>query len=97
MVGDDGIPKLIDVGISQMVDVYAERMGYATSTFASSLRWSAPELLAGYPKSEKSDVYALASTYIEVGTLDICFLPNPSTERCSLGNYTQDSLLWFQR
>ena len=73
MVSDDGIPQLIDIGLSQLIDV-AATMGYTTPTAAYSLRWSAPELLAGAPKSEKSDVYAFASTYVEASTFNILII-----------------------
>ncbi|KAF8581435.1 kinase-like protein, partial [Ramaria rubella] len=74
MVTDEGIPRLIDFGLTQVIDEYAEATGYTTSNLASSLRWSAPELLVGdspiSSKSEKSDVYAFASTCIEIMTLE---------------------------
>ena len=77
MISDEGTPKLIDFGLAQVIDDFAEATGYTTSSFATSLRWSAPELLIGVsslpPKTKKSDVYAAASTCIEVGALQICF------------------------
>ena len=92
-----GIPKLIEVGIAQVVEVYAARLDYATSAITSSLRWSAPEILVGKPKTEKSDVYAFANTYIEVSSFNILMFSNPSTRRYTLDNYIKASLRWFYR
>lgn len=70
MVSDEGTPKLVDFGLAQVIDGFSEVTGYTTSHLASSLRWSAPELLIGdspvSSKSDKSDIYAFASTCIEV-------------------------------
>jgi len=77
MISDEGTPKLIHFGLAQVIDDFAEVAGYTTSSFASSLRWSAPELLNDVssllPKTSKSDVYVVGSTGIEVGVLQICF------------------------
>lgn len=67
MMGDDNQPKLIDFGISRIVGV----SGYTTAGMATSWAWAAPELLQDdgtvLPKTQKSDIYALSSTFVEVG------------------------------
>jgi Protein tyrosine and serine/threonine kinase len=72
MVSDAGIPKLTNFGLFQVVDLIVGKTDSMTTNPAfSSIRWSAPEtLLDGSPgdsRTEKSDVYALAITCIEVG------------------------------
>jgi serine/threonine protein kinase len=74
MVSDKGTPRLVDFGIFMIADDVAETTGHHNTSVASSLRWSAPEILVIDPlisKSEKSDVYAFASTCVEVGTLTL--------------------------
>lgn len=70
MVSEKGTPRLIDFGIFRTSNDPVERTGFETAILTSSLRWSAPEILAFdspiTSKSEKSDVYAFASTCIEV-------------------------------
>lgn len=66
MVGDGNKPKLIDFGVSRIVGV----SGFTTSGNGTSWAWAAPELLQDdAPKTQKSDIYALASTFVEVGSL----------------------------
>jgi serine/threonine protein kinase len=69
MIDNGGHPRLINFGLFQVVGEITEKMG--SSPPSSSIRWSAPEVLIGGPplhaRTEKSDVYALACTYIEVG------------------------------
>lgn len=68
MMGDDNQPRLIDFGISRIVGV----RGYTTTGNGTSWAWAAPELLqddgTSAPKTQKSDIYALASTFVEVGS-----------------------------
>lgn len=67
MVGDDNKPKMIDFGVSRIVGV----SGFTTSGNGTSWAWAAPELLqndSDAPKTQKSDIYALASTFVEMMT-----------------------------
>jgi hypothetical protein len=41
----------------------------AGETFMGAVRWSAPQLLQGGPKTEASDVFAFGMTMLEVGRL----------------------------
>ena len=77
MVSDAGTPCLTDFGVFQLLDGAVERTGDSYRSLAS-LRWSAPEICISVvsdspvsAKTEKSDVYALASTCIEVGSMII--------------------------
>jgi serine/threonine-protein kinase PknK len=51
-------PKLGDFGIARLDDGFRSRTGVLTATPA----YAAPELFAGHPASEATDVYALAAT-----------------------------------
>ncbi|KAF8487597.1 kinase-like domain-containing protein [Gautieria morchelliformis] len=74
MVTDTGTPRLINYGLFQVVGLIMAKTGSITTSLPSSIRWSAPEtLIADSPvqsKSEKSDVYAFASTCIELILLE---------------------------
>ena len=67
MIDDEGYVKLIDFGLSRFID----SEGDLTTATGFSTRWCAPELLCsgnGRP-TKASDVYALASTALEVSLL----------------------------
>jgi serine/threonine protein kinase len=65
MIDDSGHAKLIDFGLSRLID---SEDGLAAST-VSSIRWCAPELLRSDTRTTKSsDVYAFASTALEVSS-----------------------------
>jgi Protein tyrosine and serine/threonine kinase len=80
MIDNAGHPRLMDFFLVQGVGSIAEKMG--SSPASSSIRWSAPEDLIGDPplhsRTEKSDVYAFACTYIEVGNTGISKCHRPS-------------------
>lgn len=66
MVDNTNHPRLIDFGVSRITDVH----GFTTSGNGTSWAWAAPELLKdGARKTRQSDIYALASTFVEVGSL----------------------------
>jgi len=64
MIDDEGHARLIDFGLSRLID---SEPGLMTST-TSSVRWCAPELLSSDDAqvTKASDVYAFASTALEV-------------------------------
>lgn len=70
MVDEHGHAKLIDFGLSRLIDSVAGP-GLTTSTISFSIRWCAPELVQSddSPTSKASDVYAFASTSLEVGSI----------------------------
>lgn len=57
-----GEPQLVDFGIARLTGASHSRTGEITATLAHA----APEVLAGEPASEASDVYSLASTLYEL-------------------------------
>ena len=65
MIDDEGHVKLIDFGVSRLID----SEGLTTATGGSSTRWCAPELLRSGKTTKASDVYAFASTALEVSLL----------------------------
>ena len=81
MIDDEGHVKLIDFGLSRLIGSEA---GLTPST-GSSTRWCAPELLCyGHSRTTKaSDVYAFASTALEVG-LQLCSHSADAHAVCSL-------------
>ena len=75
MVSDVGAPCLTDFHLFHAREGLEDKEGYPVKSLAS-LRWSAPEIwisvIGDSPissKTEKSDIYALASTCIEVGAI----------------------------
>ncbi|KAL0956008.1 hypothetical protein HGRIS_002182 [Hohenbuehelia grisea] len=79
LIGDDGKALIADFGLSQFQDQVSSNASIlATASNASSagsLRWMAPEQLAGegQPPSTKSDVYSFALTAWELYTNDVPF------------------------
>lgn len=69
MVDEQGHAKLIDFGLSRLIDSVAGH-GLTTSTVSFSIRWCAPELVQSddAPTTKASDVYAFASTSLEVSS-----------------------------
>ena len=65
MIDDEGHVKLIDFGLSRFID---SEEGLTTAT-GFSARWCAPELFISESgrTTKASDVYAFASTGLEVG------------------------------
>jgi len=81
MIDDDGHARLIDFGLARLID--EEPSSTATSA-ASSMRWCAPELLRRNAQSTKaSDVYALASTALEVTFSQNALAANQELITCS--------------
>ncbi|KAF8587780.1 kinase-like protein [Ramaria rubella] len=73
MVDDLGHAKLIDFGLSRLIDTALGTSGFTLSNISFSLRWCAPELvLVDNAKVTKAtDVYAFASTGHQLLTGDI--------------------------
>ncbi|KAG1764885.1 kinase-like domain-containing protein [Suillus placidus] len=83
LIGDDGQALLTDFGLSNVIEEVLEsepsmrNSRFATSLFAGSTRWMAPELIEALtnddeaqppPISTSSDVYAFACVCLEVAT-----------------------------
>jgi hypothetical protein len=83
LIGDDGQALLTDFGLSNVIEEVFEsepsmrNSRFATSLFAGSTRWMAPELIEALtnddddqppPISTSSDVYAFACVCLEVGS-----------------------------
>ncbi len=64
MVDHDGIPRIMDFGLSQFSNRMPSRDQYAAGT----LRYMAPEHLSGKTLGPYTDVFALASTFYEMVT-----------------------------
>jgi formylglycine-generating enzyme required for sulfatase activity len=62
MVGDDGVAKLVDFGLAQIV---RGRAGAAT-LMSGTPDYMAPEIWAGEPPSRRSDVYSLGAVLYEL-------------------------------
>lgn len=68
MVDDTGHAKLIDFGLSRLLDAVVGPSGFTRSTVSFSVRWSAPELVLDNDAqvTTATDVYGLASTALQV-------------------------------
>ena len=64
MVDRDGIPRIMDFGLSQFTNRIPSREGYAVGT----LRYMSPEHMSAKPLGPYTDVFALASTFFEMVT-----------------------------
>lgn len=76
MIDDDHQARVIDFGLSHSTDeaLDPEEGRYALEGF--SMRWCAPELLTpGATSTPSSDVYAFASTMLEVRSLQGVYPP----------------------
>jgi len=73
MIDDAGHAKLIDFGLSRLIDSITGATGLTSSTVAVSLRWCAPELVLvkNAQVTKETDVYALASTTLQLLTGDV--------------------------
>jgi eukaryotic-like serine/threonine-protein kinase len=67
LVDDDGAVHLIDFGIAALMDAPPDGLT-ATSTMVGTLRYAAPERLAGGEISPRSDVWALGAVLYEMLT-----------------------------
>ena len=69
MISTDGVPLLMDFGISHMI-AGTSSLEAATYGYKGTIRWQAPELVEGTDNkghtSKASDVYAFAMTCLEV-------------------------------
>ncbi|CAE6399575.1 unnamed protein product [Rhizoctonia solani] len=70
LVSSEGVAQLTDFGISKTPPA---NIAFSTTTLVQALsaRWASPELLQDYAKSEKSDIYALGMTMLEIFTGEI--------------------------
>ncbi|KAG8894274.1 hypothetical protein FRB99_001368 [Tulasnella sp. 403] len=69
LVSDNGHALLCDFGLSRMDHVVTS----TTMKGVGSVRWQAPEIWNGAPKSFKTDVYAFGMTAVEILSGDIPF------------------------
>jgi serine/threonine-protein kinase len=67
LVDDDGAVHLVDFGIVALMDAPADELT-AASTMVGTLRYAAPERLAGGETSPRSDVWALGAVLYEMLT-----------------------------
>lgn len=62
LVAADGMPRVMDFGLSQYVDIAREPREFTSGT----LRYMAPEHFEGKPLGPWTDVFALGSTFYEI-------------------------------
>ena len=67
LVDDDGAVHLVDFGIVALMDAPPDELT-AASTMVGTLRYAAPERLAGGDVSPRSDVWALGAVLYEMLT-----------------------------
>jgi serine/threonine protein kinase len=67
LIGDDGSVHLVDFGIAALMDAPPDGLTAAT-TMVGTLRYAAPERLAGGDVSARSDVWALGAVLYEMLT-----------------------------
>jgi len=67
LIGDDGSVHLVDFGIAALLDTAPDDLT-AASTMVGTLRYAAPERLAGGDVSARSDVWALGAVLYEMLT-----------------------------
>jgi serine/threonine protein kinase len=67
LVDEHGVPHLVDFGIAALLDVPADALT-ATSEMVGTLRYAAPERLAGEPATARTDVWALGAVLYEMLT-----------------------------
>jgi serine/threonine protein kinase len=68
MVDDAGHAKLIDFGLSRLLETVADTPVFTLSIVSFSVRWCAPELILveNARATQATDVYAWASTVLQV-------------------------------
>jgi len=68
MVDEAGHAKLIDFGLSRLLDSVSGTTGFMMSTVYFSIRWCAPELVSSdnAQVTKSTDVYSYASTVLAV-------------------------------
>ncbi len=64
LMSDNGVPRVMDFGLSQFASVSHEPGDFATGT----LRYMSPEHFYGQPLGSWTDVFALGSTFFELVT-----------------------------
>jgi serine/threonine-protein kinase len=67
LLSNDGRARLVDFGIARVLDAEAAKLTSA-GMIAGTLRYLAPEQLAGAEASEASDLYALGTVLYEMAT-----------------------------
>ena len=67
LVDEHGVPHLVDFGIAALLDAPADALT-ATSEMVGTLRYAAPERLAGEPATARTDVWALGAVLYEMLT-----------------------------
>ena len=68
LVGEDGVPKLIDFGIARSFDEYGRDTTHLTEAgqLLGTLQYMSPEQILGKPLDERSDVYSLGVILYEL-------------------------------
>lgn len=66
IIGEDGEPRLIDLGSARVFDATGEPAADASAH--GTLEYMAPELRTGSAASEQSDVYSLGAVFLELLT-----------------------------
>ncbi|KAG8921871.1 hypothetical protein FRC01_014813, partial [Tulasnella sp. 417] len=86
LIDADGVPKLIDFGLSKIVE---EEQGVAAVSFSSlrdagNPRWIAPELLLeeGVSRSCSTDTYSFGCVAFFIFTGDVPFKENSDSKLC---------------
>lgn len=81
LVGDDGVPHLLDFGVAKLLESDAGRAGPMTLMAASTPEYAAPEQLHGKPAGTATDIYALGLIAWELITGRRPLRDDPATER----------------
>lgn len=89
LVGRDGVPRLIDLGIARSAENRQERT--EVGMLKGTLRYVAPELLAGQPYSVASDLWSLGVCLFEaaIGRHMVTGEPVQIFRQLTLGTYRE--------
>jgi len=85
VVTNDGEPKLLDFGISKLLDAEAEEAGAITCLGAMTPQYASPEQIKGEPVTTATDVYSLGVVLFKMLTGAF-----PYTQRATNGNFLKE-------